>query len=163
MSLKIIQTDAIVRLVNVYFETVWDTPIPFQIESFFVFSFFFLFPFESYGIATVEWNTTEREREREKQKNITTFFFTLFVKGKHLLVRGMNSSLLLIEECIKFSEKFVVAGKDHERSPLFVDHEKTALCDCIMYLFLHRGIVVSSARSLSLLSSHTHAVLIARD
>ena len=74
MSLKIIQTDEIVRLVNVYFETVWDTPIPFQIESFFVFSFFcfFLFPFESYGIATVEWNTTERERE--KQKNITTFF-----------------------------------------------------------------------------------------
>ena len=76
MSLKIIQTDAIVRLVNVYFETVWDTPIPLQIESFFVFSFFcfFLFPFERYGIATVEWNTTEREREREKQKNITTFF-----------------------------------------------------------------------------------------
>ena len=69
MSLKIIQTDEIVRLVNVYFETVWDTPIPFQIESFFVFSFFcfFLFPFESYGIATVEWNTTERERERERE------------------------------------------------------------------------------------------------
>jgi hypothetical protein len=163
MSLKIIQTDEIVRLVNVYFETVWDTPIPFQIESFFVFSFFcfFLFPFESYGIATVEWNTTERERERNKKINY--LFFTLFVKGKHLLVRGMNSSLLLIEECIKFSEKFVVAGKDHERSPLFVDHEKTALCDCIMYLFLHRGIVVSSALSLSLLSSHTHTVLIARD
>ena len=167
MSLKIIQTDEIVRLVNVYFETVWDTPIPFQIESFFVFSFFcfFLFPFESYGIATVEWNTTERERERERERNkkINYLFFTLFVKGKHLLVRGMNSSLLLIEECIKFSEKFVVAGKDHERSPLFVDHEKTALCDCIMYLFLHRGIVVSSALSLSLLSSHTHTVLIARD
>ena len=68
MSLKIIQTDEIVRLVNVYFETVWDTPIPFQIESFFVFSFFFLFPFERYGIATVEWNTTERvERERNKK------------------------------------------------------------------------------------------------
>ena len=102
MSLKIIQTDEIVRLVNVYFETVWDTPIPFQIESFFVFSFFcfFLFPFESYGIATVEWNTTERERN----KKINYLFFTLFVKGKHLLVRGMNSSLLLIEECIKFSE-----------------------------------------------------------
>ena len=68
MSLKIIQTDEIVRLVNVYFETVWDTPIPFQIESFFVFSFFcfFLFPFESYGIATVEWTTTERERETKK-------------------------------------------------------------------------------------------------
>ena len=69
MSLKIIQTDEIVRLVNVYFETVWDTPIPLQIESFFVFSFFcfFLFPFERYGIATVEWNTTERERERNKK------------------------------------------------------------------------------------------------
>ena len=106
MSLKIIQTDEIVRLVNVYFETVWDTPIPFQIESFFVFSFFcfFLFPFESYGIATVEWNTTERERERERNKKINYLFFTLFVKGKHLLVRGMNSSLLLNEECIKFSE-----------------------------------------------------------
>ena len=107
MRLKIIQTDdEIVRLVNVYFETVWDTPIPFQIESFFVFSFFcfFLFPFESYGIATVEWNTTERERERERNKKINYLFFTLFVKGKHLLVRGMNSSLLLNEECIKFSE-----------------------------------------------------------
>jgi len=69
MSLKIIQTDEIVRLVNAYFETVWDTPIPFQIESFFVFSFFFLFPFERYGIATVEWNTTERERERERERN----------------------------------------------------------------------------------------------
>ena len=56
--------------VNVYFENVRETPIPFQIESFFVFSFFcfFLFPFESYGIATVEWNTTERERERETKK-----------------------------------------------------------------------------------------------
>ena len=73
MRLKIIQTDdEIVRLVNVYFETVWDTPVPFQIESFFVFSFFcfFLFPFERYGIATVEWNTTERERERERNKKI---------------------------------------------------------------------------------------------
>ena len=103
MSLKIIQTDAIVRLVNVYFETVWDTPIPLQIESFFVFSFFcfFLFPFERYGIATVEWNTTERERERETKK-YNYLFFTLFVKGKHLLlVRGMNSSRLLNEECIK--------------------------------------------------------------
>ena len=100
MSLKIIQTDEIVRLVNVYFETVWDTPIPFQIESFFVFSFFcfFLFPFESYGIATVEWNTTERERETKKYNYL---FFTLLVKGKHLLVRGMNSSLLSNEECIK--------------------------------------------------------------
>ena len=105
MSLKIIQTDAIVRLVNVYFETVWDTPIPLQIESFFVFSFFcfFLFPFERYGIATVEWNTTEREREREREtKKYNYLFFTLFVKGKHLLlVRGMNSSRLLNEECIK--------------------------------------------------------------
>ena len=43
MRLKIIQTDdEIVRLVNVYFETVWDTPVPFQIERFFRF-FVFLF------------------------------------------------------------------------------------------------------------------------
>ena len=43
MRLKIIQTDdEIVRLVNVYFETVWDTPIQFQIERFFRF-FVFLF------------------------------------------------------------------------------------------------------------------------
>ena len=72
MSLKIIQTDEIVRLVNVYFETVWDTPIPFQIESFFVFSFFcfFLFPFESYDIAkTVDCGTQQRERERERERN----------------------------------------------------------------------------------------------
>ena len=72
MRLKIIQTDdEIVRLVNVYFETVWDTPVPFQIESFFVFSFFcfFLFPFESYGIAkTVDCGTQQREREREREK-----------------------------------------------------------------------------------------------
>jgi len=73
MRLKIIQTgDEIVRLVNVYFETVWDTPVPFQIESFFVFSFFcfFLFPFESYGIAkTVDCGTQQRERERERERN----------------------------------------------------------------------------------------------
>ena len=72
MRLKIIQTDdEIVRLVNVYFETVWDTPVPFQIESFFVFSFFcfFLFPFESYDIAkTVDCGTQQREREREREK-----------------------------------------------------------------------------------------------
>ena len=43
MRLKIIQTDdEIVRLVNVYFETVWDTPVQFQIERFFRF-FVFLF------------------------------------------------------------------------------------------------------------------------
>ena len=73
MRLKIIQTDdEIVRLVNVYFETVWDTPVPFQIESFFVFSFFcfFLFPFESYDIAkTVDCGTQQRERERERERN----------------------------------------------------------------------------------------------
>ena len=73
MRLKIIQTDdEIVRLVNVYFETVWDTPVPFiKSRGFFVFSFFcfFLFPFERYGIAlqsTVEHNR-ERERERERE------------------------------------------------------------------------------------------------
>ena len=110
MSLKIIQTDEIVRLVNVYFETVWDTPIPFQIESFFRF-----FVFLSVSVRAL-WHSDRRvehnrEREREKQKNITTFFFTLFVKGKHLLVRGMNSSLLSNEECIKLVMKFV-ARKD---------------------------------------------------
>ena len=86
MSLKIIQTDdEIVRLVNVYFETVWDTPIPFQIERFFRF-FVFLFLSVSFRELwhsfTVEWNTTEREREREKNK---LPFFTLFCfeEGKH--------------------------------------------------------------------------------
>ena len=86
MSLKIIQTDEIVRLVNVYFETVWDTPIPFQIESFFVFSFFcfFLFPFESCGIERPQSSGTQRrEREREKQKK-NYLFFTLFGGGKHV-------------------------------------------------------------------------------
>ena len=85
--------------VNVYFETVWDAPIPFQIESFFVFSFFcfFLFPFESYGIATVEWNTTEREREREKTK--TTNFFSLFLKKANIYLKGIKKNY---EECIKF-------------------------------------------------------------
>ena len=44
MRLKIIQTDdEIVRLVNVYFETVWDTPVPFQIEERFFRFFVFLF------------------------------------------------------------------------------------------------------------------------
>jgi len=43
-------------------------PSLFKSRVFFVFSFFFLFPFERYGIATVEWNTTERvERERNKK------------------------------------------------------------------------------------------------
>ena len=80
MRLKIIQTgDEIVRLVNVYFETVWDTPIQFQIESFFVFSFFcfFLFPFESYDIALQSSGTQQRERERETKK-YNYLFFTLF-------------------------------------------------------------------------------------
>jgi len=71
MRLKIIQTDdEIVRLVNVYFETVWDTPVPFQIERFFRF-----FVFLSVSVRALWhsensrlWNTTEREREREKQK-----------------------------------------------------------------------------------------------
>ena len=68
MRLKIIQTDdEIVRLVNVYFETVWDTPVPFQIERFFRF-FVFLFLSESYGIALQSSGTQQREREREKQK-----------------------------------------------------------------------------------------------
>ena len=131
---------------------------PFSNREFFR---FFVFLFLSVSVrelwhsdSRVEHNR-ERERERERNKKINYLFFTLFVKGKHLLVRGMNSSLLLNEEALNLV-KFVVAGKDHERSPLFVDHEKTALCDCIMYLFLHRGIVVSSALSLSLLSSHTH-------
>ena len=83
MRLKIIQTgDEIVRLVNVYFETVWDTPVPFQIESFFVFSFFcfFLFPFESYGIAkTVDCGTQQRERERERNKKYKLPFFHSFL------------------------------------------------------------------------------------
>ena len=72
MRLKIIQTDdEIVRLVNVYFETVWDTPVPFQIERFFR---FFVFLFLSVSVRelwhsfTVEWNTTEGERERETKK-----------------------------------------------------------------------------------------------
>ena len=79
MRLKIIQTDdEIVRLVNVYFETVWDTPVPFQIERFFrFFVFLFLFPFESYGIALQSSGTQQRERERET-KNINYLFFTLF-------------------------------------------------------------------------------------
>ena len=69
MSLKIIQTDAIVRLVNVYFETVWDTPIPFQIESFFV---FFVFLFLSVSVREL-WHSDSRvehnrERERETKK-----------------------------------------------------------------------------------------------
>ena len=74
MRLKIIQTDdEIVRLVNVYFETVWDTPVPFQIERFFRF-FVFLFLSESYGIALQSSGTQQREREREKQKNKLPFF-----------------------------------------------------------------------------------------
>ena len=79
MRLKIIQTDdEIVRLVNVYFETVWDTSVQFQIERFFrFFVFLFLFPFESYGIALQSSGTQQRERERET-KNINYLFFTLF-------------------------------------------------------------------------------------
>ena len=73
MRLKIIQTDdEIVRLVNVYFETVWDTPVQFQIESFFVFSFFLFLSVSVRALWHSEnsrlWNTTEREREREREK-----------------------------------------------------------------------------------------------
>ena len=97
MRLKIIQTDdEIVRLVNVYFETVWDTPVPFQIESFFVFSFFcfFLFPFESYDIALQSSGTQQRERERNKKINY--LFFTLFCfEEANIFLRGMNSSPLV--------------------------------------------------------------------
>ena len=84
MRLKIIQTDdEIVRLVNVYFETVWDTPVPFQIERFFRF-FVFLFLSESYGIALQSSGTQQREREREKQKNKLPFFHSFVKGGKHL-------------------------------------------------------------------------------
>ena len=86
MRLKIIQTDdEIVRLVNVYFETVWDTPVPFQIERFFR---FFVFLFLSVSVRalwhsfTVDCGTQqrerERERERERNKKINYLFFTLF-------------------------------------------------------------------------------------
>ena len=71
MRLKIIQTDdEIVRLVNVYFETVWDTPVPFQIERFFR---FFVFLFLSVSVRelwhsfTVDCGTQQRERERERE------------------------------------------------------------------------------------------------
>ena len=79
MSLKIIFKQ-MRSFVNVYFETVWDTPIPFQIESFFVFSFFsfFLFPFESYGIAGQSSGTQQREREREEEKTKKQPFFHSF-------------------------------------------------------------------------------------
>ena len=78
--------------------------------------FFRFFVFLSVSVRAL-WHSDRRVEhnreswEREKQKNITTFFFTLFVKGKHLLVRGMNSSLLSNEECIKLVMKFV-ARKD---------------------------------------------------
>ena len=84
MRLKIIQTDdEIVRLVNVYFETVWDTPVPFQIERFFR---FFVFLFLSVSVRalwhsfTVDCGTQQRERERERERNqkINYLFFTLF-------------------------------------------------------------------------------------
>ena len=101
MRLKIIQTDdEIVRLVNVYFETVWDTPVPFQIERFFR---FFVFLFLSVSVRalwhsfTVDCGTQqrEREREREKQKNKLPFFHSFLFEEANIFLRGMNSSLLL--------------------------------------------------------------------
>ena len=84
MRLKIIQTDdEIVRLVNVYFETVWDTPVPFQIEE--RFFRFFVFLFLSVSVRalwhsfTVDCGTQQREREREKQKNKKLAFFLSFL------------------------------------------------------------------------------------
>ena len=124
MSLKIIQTDEIVRLVNVYFETVWDTPIPFQIESFFVFSFFcfFLFPFESCGIERPQSSGTqrrdERERERETKKKLP-FFHSFWRRQtrteRRVIIRGPR--------------------RPHERSPLVQTTKKllfvTVYCLCI--------------------------------
>ena len=146
MSLKIIQTDEIVRLVNVYFETVWDTPIPFQIESFFVFSFFcfFLFPFESCGIERPQSSGTQRrdERERERNKKKTTFF--------SLFLEEANTYRMQKKSYNSWPEK--IPREISSRS----DHEKTALCDCIlsMYSFIEESSF--RALSLSLLSSHHH-------
>ena len=68
---------------------------------------FFVFLFLSVSVRAL-WHSDSRvehnrEREREREtKKYNYLFFTLFVKGKHLLlVRGMNSSRLLNEECIK--------------------------------------------------------------
>ena len=80
MRLKIIQTDdEIVRLVNVYFETVWDTPVPFQIERFFRFFVFLFLSFERYGIAIQSSGTQQRERERERNKKYKLPFFHSFL------------------------------------------------------------------------------------
>ena len=145
MSLKIIQTDEIVRLVNVYFETVWDTPIPFQIESFFVFSFFcfFLFPFESCGIERPQSSGTQRRDERERETKKKTTFFSLFLEEA-------NTYRMQKKSYNSWPEK--TPREISSRS----DHEKTALCDCIlsMYSFIEESSF--RALSLSLLSSHHH-------
>ena len=92
LRLKIIQTDdEIVRLVNVYFETVWDTPIQFQIERFFR---FFVFLFLSVSVRALWhsensrlWNTTERERERGRnKKNKLPFFHSFLFWGEWILL-----------------------------------------------------------------------------
>jgi len=117
MRLKIIQTDdEIVRLVNVYFETVWDTPVPFQIESFFVFSFFcfFLFPFERYGIALQSSGTQQREREREReQKNKKLPFFHSFCFEEANIYFEGNEFFSSLELKNALNLVKFVAGKDH--------------------------------------------------
>jgi hypothetical protein len=58
---------------------------------------FFVFLFLSVSVREL-WHSdsrVEHNREREREtKKYNYLFFTLFVKGKHLLVRGMNSSSL---------------------------------------------------------------------
>ena len=108
---------------------------------FFVFLFLSVSFRELWHIATpVEWNATERERERNKKK---TTFFSLFLEEA-------NTYRMQKKSYNSWPEK--TPREISSRS----DHEKTALCDCIlsMYSFIEESSF--RALSLSLLSSHHH-------
>lgn len=119
-------------------------PSLFKSRVFSFFRFSVSFCFLSRAVAYSDPSRVERNGERERETKKKLPFFHSFWRRQTRTYRMQKKSYN------SWPEK--TPREISSRS----DHEKTALCDCIMYLFLHRGIVVSSALSLSLLSSHTH-------
>ena len=109
-------------------------PSNFKSRGFFVFSFFCFFLRYGHSVENSRlWNTTERERERETKNKLPFFHSFLFWGGQTFFWWGewiLLSSFLFWRKCsnLKWNSW---PEKTTRGSPAFVDHEKTALCDCI--------------------------------